>query len=46
MQLDEVGRGNGSMAAGARVKFGKEGVQLDEDVDKPIELLAVRRVLS
>jgi hypothetical protein len=47
MHVDDVGLGNGSMAAAARVKPGGEaGVQIDDYADKPIKLVTVVRKLG
>jgi hypothetical protein len=44
ISIDDVGLGNGSMAAAARVKPGGEtGVQIDDYADKPIKLVSVVR---
>jgi hypothetical protein len=44
MQVDDVGLGNGSMAAAARVKPGGEtGVQIDDYAENPIKLVTVVR---
>jgi hypothetical protein len=44
MQVDDVGLGNGSMAAAARVKPGGEtGVQIDDYAENPIKLTTVVR---
>lgn len=46
MQLDDVGLGNGSMAAAARVKpDGEGGVVIDDYAEKPIKLTSVVRKL-
>jgi hypothetical protein len=46
MHVDDVGLGNGSMAAAARVKPGGEtGVQIDDYAEKPIKLVTVVRKL-
>jgi hypothetical protein len=47
IQVDDVGLGNGSMAAAARVKPGGEaGVQIDDYADKPIKLVTVVRKIQ
>jgi hypothetical protein len=47
MQVDDVGLGNGSMAAAARVKPGGEtGVQIDDYAEKPIKLVTVVRKIQ
>ena len=44
LQVDDVGLGNGTMAAAARVRPGGEaGVQIDDYADKPIKLVTVVR---
>ena len=48
MMVDDVGLGDGTMAAAARVKPGPEGVgvQLDDYAEEPIKLVTVSRKLS
>jgi hypothetical protein len=47
LNMDDVGLGNGTMAAAARVKPGGEaGVQIDDYADAPIKLVTVTRKLS
>jgi hypothetical protein len=47
IQIDDVGLGNGSMAAAAKVKAGGEtGVQIDDYGDKPIKLVTVVRKIQ
>lgn len=47
MQVDDVGLGNGVMAAAARVKPGAEGgVEIDDYGDKPIKLVTVVRKIK
>jgi hypothetical protein len=44
MSIDDVGLGNGSMAAAANVKAGGEsGVEINDYADKPIKLVSVVR---
>jgi len=44
MSVDDVGLGNGSMAAAANVKAGGEsGVEINDYADKPIKLVSVVR---
>jgi hypothetical protein len=44
MTIDDVGLGNGSMAAAANVKAGGEsGVEINDYADKPIKLVSVVR---
>ena len=44
MSIDDVGLGNGSMAAAANVKPGGEsGVEINDYADKPIKLVSVVR---
>jgi hypothetical protein len=46
-QIDDVGLGNGSMAAAARVKPGGDtGVQIDDYADKPIKMTTVTRKIQ
>jgi Xaa-Pro aminopeptidase len=45
--VDDVGLGNGQMAAAARVRPGGEsGVQVDDYADKPIKLATVVRKIK
>jgi hypothetical protein len=47
LQVDEVGLGNGSMAAAARVRPGGEsGVQIDDYAETPIKLVTVVRKIE
>jgi hypothetical protein len=47
LHVDDIGLGNGSMAAAARVKPGGEaGVEVDDYADKPIKLVTVVRKLE
>ena len=47
LDIDDVGLGNGQMAAAARVRPGGEsGVQVDDYADKPIKLSSVVRKLK
>jgi hypothetical protein len=47
MMVDDVGLGNGSMAAAARVKHDPEnGVKIDDYADKPIKLTTVNRKIQ
>jgi hypothetical protein len=47
IQIDDVGLGNGTMAAAARVRPGGEtGVQVDDYADKPIKLVTVTRKIQ
>jgi hypothetical protein len=47
MHIDDVGLGNGSMAAAARVKPGGEtGVEIDDYADQPIKLTSVVRKIG
>ena len=44
MSIDDVGLGNGSMAAAANVKAGGEsGVEINDYADKPIKLVSIVR---
>ena len=44
LQVDDVGLGEGSMAAAARVRPGGDtGVEVDDYADKPIKLVTVVR---
>lgn len=46
LRVDDTGRGDGSMAAAARVKPGGEtGVRIDDYAEKPIQLVSVTRAL-
>jgi hypothetical protein len=46
-EVDDIGLGQGTLAAAARVKPGGEtGVQIDDYADKPIELKTVRKLLQ
>lgn len=47
LQVDDIGLGNGTMAAAARVRPGGEtGVQVDDYADKPIKLVTVTRKIE
>jgi hypothetical protein len=47
LQIEDVGLGNGTMAAAARVRPGGEaGVQVDDYADKPIKLVTVVRKIQ
>jgi hypothetical protein len=47
LDVDDVGLGNGQMAAAARVRPGGEsGVQIDDYADKPIKLSTVVRKIK
>jgi hypothetical protein len=44
LEVDQVGLGNGTMAAAARVRpGGPTGVQIDDYAETPVKLVTVRK---